>query len=339
MIGQHSRQERLLLQVAQARNDETETGCWPWPEDARRNQKGYAQSGLGAAHRAVYEICIAPAPKGLHVAHRCRRRDCVRPAHLQLATAQQNTWDRPGCNLTPDLSHEELVAKRRNELNAQSRGRALSPEHLRKFESRVRRSGECRVWTGKIDEDGYGRFGWNGNVRGAHVVSYFIATGVWPDGLDVAHLCHNRCCVSSAHLKAMTRAEHMKHDARDGRHSRGHIGQRAHAVLKDQHIRYAKTRFAEDARVGDSTLADELRSRFFVDVSAAAVANVRKGRVGAHVLVEGFAPFKRSQSTGDDDIAALLALHTKGLRQREIAARLGRSQGWVSKMLKRHATG
>lgn len=69
------------------------TGCWNWT--AYRDGRGYGlfrmPTGTAWAHRAAYELLIAPIPAGLEIDHRCRNRSCVNPAHLEPVTPQVNT--------------------------------------------------------------------------------------------------------------------------------------------------------------------------------------------------------------------------------------------------------
>lgn len=85
--------------------------------------------------------------------------------------------------------------------------------------------GECILWTGAIDPNGYGmvygtRF-WMGTTR-PHRVSWMLANGPIDDGAEIDHLCHNRdrncvpskClhrrCINPEHLEMVTHDENMR---------------------------------------------------------------------------------------------------------------------------------
>lgn len=63
----------------------------------------------------------------------------------------------------------------------------------------------CWVWTGTVNNRGYGRFD-----RGyAHRASWEIHRGPIPPGLVIDHLCENRMCVNPAHLRTITNRQNI----------------------------------------------------------------------------------------------------------------------------------
>lgn len=62
----------------------------------------------------------------------------------------------------------------------------------------------CWLWTGWTTHDGYGRVWHQGRHMSAHRVSYEIAHGFIPDGLELDHLCRVRHCVNPSHLEPVS---------------------------------------------------------------------------------------------------------------------------------------
>ena len=57
----------------------------------------------------------------------------------------------------------------------------------------------CWVWTANKDPEGYGRFHWQGKLRRATRVAWFLATGSWPTA-GALHRCDYPPCVRFSHL-------------------------------------------------------------------------------------------------------------------------------------------
>ncbi len=72
-----------------------------------------------------------------------------------------------------------------------------------RFWAKVDADGDCWEWTGYRTAAGYGEF-WRGRPEKAHRVSYELLVGEIPDGLQIDHLCRNRCCVNPDHLEPVT---------------------------------------------------------------------------------------------------------------------------------------
>jgi len=70
--------------------------------------------------------------------------------------------------------------------------------------------GECWIWTGARDEDGYGRVWANGTTGRAHRVIFEALKGAIPEGLVLDHLCHTPSCVNPDHLEPVTIRENVR---------------------------------------------------------------------------------------------------------------------------------
>lgn len=68
--------------------------------------------------------------------------------------------------------------------------------------------GECWLFTGFLDRDGYGvTTDDRSRTRRAHRVLWQAVMGVIPDGLHLDHLCRVRNCVNLGHLEVVTPKE------------------------------------------------------------------------------------------------------------------------------------
>ena len=59
----------------------------------------------------------------------------------------------------------------------------------------------CWVWTGPLNNSGYGSVYYNGHVWLVHRLSHDVLVGPIPPGLTVDHLCKVRTCVNTDHME------------------------------------------------------------------------------------------------------------------------------------------
>ena len=122
---------------------------------------------------------------------KCSIEGCPKPARTRTwCPMHYGRWRRNG---------DPLVAKRY----------ASSPDEA--LEIRGERQGECLVWTGAVDGDGYGSVSVNGRIVGVHRYAYEREHGKLPTDIDVDHRCHNPACFELKHLRPATRAQNASH--------------------------------------------------------------------------------------------------------------------------------
>lgn len=83
---------------------------------------------------------------------------------------------------------------------------------VNKHSGRWWRGTECWEWTAKRSPTGYGYIGRGGRagMRLVHRLSYELAYGEIPEGLEIDHRCRNRCCVRPEHLEPVTHLENIR---------------------------------------------------------------------------------------------------------------------------------
>lgn len=77
-------------------------------------------------------------------------------------------------------------------------------------EARTTPEGDCLIWTGNLDKNGYGRYKHKGREWPAHRLAWAVARGPVPEGLHIDHLCFNKRCVKVEHLEPVTPAENSR---------------------------------------------------------------------------------------------------------------------------------
>ena len=97
----------------------------------------------------------------------------------------------------------------------------LGPDDV--FESRIKKTETCWIWTGTTNDYGYGVFLLPGEIPvRAHRYAYEFFTGEKiPLGKIIMHSCDNPPCVNPAHLRVGTKAENNADTSIKHRHHYG----------------------------------------------------------------------------------------------------------------------
>lgn len=89
----------------------------------------------------------------------------------------------------------------------------LTDAEKARFDSKWVRHGDCHLWQGPLDKDGYGNFFLRSLNRRAHRVAWFDQFGPVGDELVINHTCRNRSCVNPQHLHRATWKENALKDS------------------------------------------------------------------------------------------------------------------------------
>ena len=146
------------------------SGCWMWSGGGgQKSPAVYMDGKVVSVVRAMDRLFYLRLSRTNQVPRRCGNSWCVHPDHME---------------------------------------EPLRP--IFTFLSRVDRQADgCWRWTGPIGSHGYGVFGAGNRLWRAHCFSYEAIVGPVPDGLQLDHLCHNKWCVSPAHLEPVSGSENM----------------------------------------------------------------------------------------------------------------------------------
>ena len=68
----------------------------------------------------------------------------------------------------------------------------------------------CLIWLGHDNGNGYGRISIGSKHFYAHRISYELAKGQIPEGLQLDHKCRNTFCINPDHLEPVTHQENAK---------------------------------------------------------------------------------------------------------------------------------
>lgn len=137
------------------------------------------------------------------------------------------------------------------------------PPLAERLKEKIDTTGECHLWTGRVNHAGYGTLG--SAVR-AHRAVWMLANGPIPHGFHVLHTCDVRHCCNPAHLFLGTHHENMLDMKAKRRAARGETLARTKRKLTTEQA--AEIRGSMESGVA-------LASRF--NVTPTTITNIRKG--------------------------------------------------------------
>jgi HNH endonuclease len=95
-------------------------------------------------------------------------------------------------------------------------------QHMATVLANFEQHGECALWLGYVNEDGYGVTTIGGRPALVHRLIYEAQIGPIPDGLFVCHTCDVRRCGKREHLFVGTHSDNMADMVAKGRAFSGH---------------------------------------------------------------------------------------------------------------------
>ena len=137
-------------------------------------------------------------------------------------------------------------------------------EAIKKLLSKVNKTATCWIWTGRIDNDGYGALG----TTRVHRWSYELHHGPIAPGNVIMHSCDVRLCVNPAHLSQGSITDNIRDRDIKGRGTKG--VDKPNALLTEQQVRGARNlsrlgdtieSIAAKYKVSKSTVQDALKRR------------------------------------------------------------------------------
>ena len=148
---------------------------------------------------------------------------------------------------------------------------ALQPHEVKRFWSKVDRAGDCWIWTGELNNHGYGRFAtWTGGRRVrylAHRLAFELTQG--PLGALVArHTCDNPPCCNPEHLEVGTQADNLRDAVSRGRANLS--GLHAYRRQRDEGAVAARA-------AGDPVMLARLRQLMGIGLTLEAAHQVARG--------------------------------------------------------------
>lgn len=124
----------------------------------------------------------------------------------------------------------------------------------------------CWEWTGLLNDNGYGRFSFEGKPQRAHRISWFLTYGSFPK-LHLLHSCDNPLCVNPKHLREGTDLDNMQDRSNRGRAAR---------KLNEEKVRKIRKLFSENKASSDI-------AKMF-EVSPGVIKAIKAGKIWKHVL-------------------------------------------------------
>lgn len=134
----------------------------------------------------------------------------------------------------------------------------LTEKEANRFARKTEWQGDCLIWKGSRNSEGYGTVTLRNTSWKAHRIAYVDAWGAIPAGMVVRHKCDTPTCVNPSHLEVGTDADNAKDKA---------IRRRTKTKINDDQVRLIRR---------DSRVMREIAAAH--KISVAAVCLIKSGK-------------------------------------------------------------
>lgn len=132
----------------------------------------------------------------------------------------------------------------------------------------------CWIWTGYIEDGGYGVMHVKDVLRRTHIWSYETFVGEIPEGLVVCHKCDVKTCFNPDHLFLGTLQDNVADMVKKGRTAKGENHSKA-KLKNDQVIEIYKTQF---------TGLTNTKAAEMYGVTQSVISKIRNKKIWTHIL-------------------------------------------------------
>ena len=92
----------------------------------------------------------------------------------------------------------------------------------------------CLIWTGALNQNGYGVIWIDGINRYAHRINYTLRVSEIPLGMNLLHSCDVPACIEPSHLRIGTQKENVHDTVKRGRVAKGFALPQTKLATKDR---------------------------------------------------------------------------------------------------------